>query len=315
MSRIEIIMSTYNGEKYIREQLDSIIRSSFKNWHISVSDDCSSDSTCDILREYVQKYQGKISLHINDSNMGSTVNFLTSLKRVADEDKNREEQTYYMFSDQDDVWLKDKLYVTLKAMKRLERKIGTVKPSLIFTDAVLAGQDLSYIDNSFYKAGHRSVRNLSVSRLLIENRCIGCTVMMNRALVDMVGNDFENVRYHDWWVALIASAFGGIRFLRVPTLLYRQHTGNQVGQGDFSSYVKSRMFDKQDIDNRLADTFAQAEAFYECYKGRLGYKNAMMVNEFSKLPSRSFFMKRYLVLRYRFFKSGLIRNIALLLFI
>jgi len=315
MSRIEIILSTYNGETYIKEQLDSIIRSSFKNWHISVSDDCSTDSTCDILRDYVQKYQGKISLHINDSNMGSTANFLSSLKRVAEETKNQDEQTYFMFCDQDDVWLKDKLYLTLKAMKRLERKIGTVKPSLIFTDAVLAGEDLSYINNSFYKAGHRNIRNLSVSRLLIENRCIGCTVMMNRALVDMVGKDYENIRYHDWWVALIASAFGGIRFLRVPTLLYRQHAGNQVGQGGFASYVKSRMTDRQDIENRLNDTFAQAQAFYECYKGRLGYKNAMVVNEFSKLPSRSFMMKRYLILRYRFFKSGFLRNLALLLFI
>jgi len=315
MNRIEIILSTYNGEKYIREQLDSIIRSSFKNWHISISDDCSTDSTCDILREYVQKYSGRISLHINESNMGYTANFLSALKRAAKEVENDGDQTYFMFCDQDDVWLKDKLYLTLKAMKRLERKIGTVKPSLIFTDAVLAGSDLSYINNSFYKAGRRNVRNLSVSRLLIENRCIGCTIMMNRALVDMIGDKYDNIRYHDWWVALIASAFGGIRFLRVPTLLYRQHGGNQVGQGGFASYVKTRMSDKNDIENRLNDTIAQAQAFYECYKGRLGYKNAMVVNEFSKLPSKSFFMKRFLILRYRFFKSGLLRNIALLLFI
>ncbi|MCR5432074.1 MAG: glycosyltransferase family 2 protein [Lachnospiraceae bacterium] len=315
MNRIEIILSTYNGEEYLREQLDSIIRSSFKNWHISVSDDCSTDSTCDILREYVQKYSSKISMHINDSNMGSTANFLTALKRAAKEETPEGEQTYFMFCDQDDVWLKDKLYVTLKAMKRLERKIGSVKPSLIFTDAVLAGQDLSYIENSFYKAGHRSVRNLSVSRLLIENRCIGCTIMMNRALVELLGNNYENVRYHDWWVALIASSFGGIRFLNVPTLLYRQHSGNQVGQGDFASYVKGRMSRKSDIENRLNDTIAQAQAFYECYKGRLGYKNAMIINEFSRLSSKSFFMKRFLILRYRFFKSGIIRNIALLLFI
>ncbi|MCR4720726.1 MAG: glycosyltransferase family 2 protein [Lachnospiraceae bacterium] len=315
MSRIEIILSTYNGEKYIREQLDSIIRSSFKNWHISISDDCSTDSTCDILREYVQKYSTKISLHINDSNMGSTVNFLTALKRVSREESECGEPVYYMFCDQDDVWLKDKLYVTLKAMKRLERKIGSVKPSLIFTDAVLVGSDLSYIDNSFYKSGHRSVRNLSLSRLLIENKCIGCTIMMNRALVDMLGSKYENVRYHDWWMALIASAFGGIRFLRIPTLLYRQHSGNQVGQSDFSAYVKSRMNSRNDIEHRLAETITQAQAFYECYKGRLGYKNAMVVNEFSKLSSKSFFMKRFLILRYRFFKSGLLRNIALLFFI
>ncbi|MCR5520403.1 MAG: glycosyltransferase family 2 protein [Lachnospiraceae bacterium] len=315
MSRIEIILSTYNGEKYIREQLDSIIRSSFKNWHISVSDDCSTDSTCDILREYVQKYSPKISLHINDSNMGSTANFLTALKRASQEVKHAGEQTYYMFCDQDDVWLKDKLYVTLKAMKRLERKIGTVKPSLIFTDAVLAGPDLSYIDNSFYKSGHRNVRNLSLSRLLIENKCIGCTIMMNKALVDMLGDNYESVRYHDWWMALIASSFGGIRFLRIPTLLYRQHSGNQVGQSGFAAYVKSRLTDRSDIESRLSDTIAQAQSFYECYKGRLGYKNAMIVNEFSKLSSKSFFMKRFLILRYRFFKSGILRNIALLLFI
>ena len=315
MNRIEIILSTYNGEKYIKEQLDSIIRSSFKNWHISVSDDCSTDTTCDIVRDYVAKYSGRISLHINDSNMGSTVNFLTALKRAAREDSNAGDTTYYMFCDQDDVWLKDKLYVTLKAMKRLERKIGSVKPSLIFTDAVLAGADLSYINNSFYKSGHRFVRNLSISRLLIENRCIGCTVMMNRALVDILGDNYDKVRFHDWWVALIASAFGGIRFLRVPTLLYRQHSGNQVGQNGFAAYVRGRASDRKDIENRLSETIAQARAFYECYKGRLSYRNAKIVNEFAGIESKSFFMKRYMILRYRFFKSGLLRNIALLLFI
>lgn len=310
MSTINIILSTYNGEKYLREQLDSIIRSSYKNWKIYISDDCSSDSTCDIVREYISTYGSKIALHVNEHNLGSTANFLSALRRVAAQNKD-ENGAYYMFCDQDDVWLKDKLYITLRAMKKLERKVGSVKPSLIFTDAVLADEKLEYINNSFFRVNRLNVRNLSLSRLLIENRCIGCTIMMNKALVDMVGEPCEGIRYHDWWVALIAAAFGSIRFLNVPTLLYRQHGHNQVGQTDFKTYVKQRESEDGDISKRLDDTFAQAALFHKTFKGRLSYHNSVMISEMARLRGYSFLRKRYTIVRYRFFKSGIIRNLGL----
>jgi len=245
--------------------------------------------------------------------MGSTVNFLTSLKRVSQEVADKD-NAYYMFCDQDDVWLKDKLYWSYKAIKQLERRSGSFKPALIFTDAYVVDKDKNFVAQSFIKQGHLNVRNLSLSRILIENRCIGCTMMMNQALVDMLGDNYDNVRYHDWWMALIAASFGGIRFLRRPTVLYRQHGSNQVGAKGFASYATGRLAG-HDIDVRLDETTSQARAFYNCYKGRLGYKTGAMIDCFANIRSCSCVMKRFRLLKYRFFKSGFIRNLGLFIYI
>ncbi|MBQ7192792.1 MAG: glycosyltransferase, partial [Synergistaceae bacterium] len=125
MSTIDILMATYNGQKFIAEQLDSIFSQTFQDFRLIVRDDGSTDNTCAILEEYSAKYPGRIKI-IHDEAVckSATKNFFEILKHA--------EADYVMFSDQDDVWLKYKVQITLDYMKETERK-NPGKPVLIFT--------------------------------------------------------------------------------------------------------------------------------------------------------------------------------------
>ena len=111
MAEIEIILATYNGEKYLREQLDSVLANTFTDFEIHICDDGSTDGTLEIAREYVEKYS-QITLWENQENQGYTKNFLQAVKR--------ETASYFMFCDQDDIWMPDKIEQTYRAIKEAE---------------------------------------------------------------------------------------------------------------------------------------------------------------------------------------------------
>lgn len=311
MSDVNIILATYNGEKYLREQLDSIMALDYDDFRLFVCDDCSSDSTVDIVNEYIGKYGDKIQLSINENNLGSTLSFLNNLARV---NKTSPAQ-YYMFSDQDDVWLSDKIAISKHVMSRIEARRSKARPILIFNDALVVDHELNYLDRSFYRSNHLKVHKTGFNRMLMENRCIGCTMFMNKALVDLLGETGPDIRYHDWWMALIASAFGTVRFVKAPTIMYRQHGNNQVGQTTMGEYIKKRSSDKEDVRDRLNSTYRQAKFFKSLYYDRLGVIKKRRINAFTALADAGFFRKRFIVLKNRFFKSGLFRNIGLLFYI
>ena len=124
MAEIGIILAAYNGEKYLREQLDSILSNTFKDYEIHICDDGSTDGTIAIAKEYAEKYP-QITLWQNEQNQGYTRNFLKAVQR--------ETFPYFMFCDQDDIWKPDKIEVTYRAMKSAEEKENG--PILVFTDA------------------------------------------------------------------------------------------------------------------------------------------------------------------------------------
>lgn len=307
---VEIILSAYNGERYIGELIDSVLASSYHDFRLNIFDDCSSDSTCEIVSSYHDKFPEKIRLFKNPSNMGSTLSFLSGLARVAEEGGD-----YFMFCDQDDVWLKDKIAITLRTMNRLEKKNGTAVPLLVFTDALLTDENLNYSRASFYKTNHLDVHKTDFARCLMENKCIGCTMMLNRPLALLIEDFGSEIRYHDWWTLLAASAFGYVRFLNVPTILYRQHESNQVGQHSFGEYVKTRLGAKEDVKRRLELTYEQAGFFEQVFGDRLSEKKRKKLKEFNSLKNYRLWKRRRVLIRYGFFKSGLVRNIGLLLFV
>ncbi len=311
MSTVDIILASYNGEKYIREQIESILGSSYKDFRLFVCDDCSTDSTRDIISEYVKANPGKVFLMQNEKNLGSTISFLTNLKKVSLEHP----ATYYMFCDQDDSWLRDKITVAVKHIQHIEKRRGSFIPTLVFSDAIVVDENLNFIHRSFYRTNRLKVRRIRFSRMLIENKCIGCTMLMNSSLVGMLDEVGPEIRYHDWWMALIAAGFGIVRFNRTPTVLYRQHGDNQVGQADFASYAKDRAGKREDVRDRLRRTYDQARLFYDIYADRLPKNKRKHLQSFIKLKDAGFFKRRFIILKNRFFKSGFLRNIGLLFYV
>lgn len=370
MYNVNIIMSVYNGEKYLEEQIESILKSTVSNWKLFIFDDCSTDSSHEIALRYAAKYKHKIIVGENPYNMGSTMSFLYNLSRVSKKVVRNEKikivnglklkakgpkleslkkltfsavgfvkhpllshtkekcTQYYMFADQDDFWLMDKIYLTIRKLKKLERVRGKHKPSMVFTDALLVDENLKFKEKSFYKTNHMRVGRCDLGHFLMENKAIGCTVALNQAAADALRltfpsadnkfkfrNEYDYVRYHDWWMALICSSMGNVRFYHVPTVMYRQHSDNQVGQTDFSSYIKRRASDSDDIRRRINETIAQADCFLRCYGHILKKRKLKVLKRFCKLKEYNPVLKRLIMCRHGFFKSGLLRNIALLFYI
>jgi glycosyltransferase involved in cell wall biosynthesis len=219
---ISICMATYNGEQFLRQQLDSIFAQSNQDWQLLIRDDGSDDNTVHIIEDYAGRLPGKIRLVTDNGNrLGASLNF-GKLLEYADTE-------YIMFSDQDDVWLPNKIELTLNAMKAAEQ-VYPDKPILIHTDLKVIDSELNTIANSmwsyqklFPEAGD------DLSRIMAQNVVTGCTVMMNKkAKAVSIPVPDEAIMY-DWWLALNVCRHGKIIYVSIPSILYRQHSRNRVG--------------------------------------------------------------------------------------
>lgn len=305
MDIVQVVIGTYNGEKFLREQLDSILEGNYADIQIEISDDGSTDSTLDIAREYVSRYEGKVSLYQNEKNLGFRLNFLNALKRSS--------ANYVMCCDQDDVWLPGKIGVTLEKMKSLEQ--GDGKPILVFTDAMMydseSGKDLG----SFFKNGKLNTENVDIAHILMENKCIGCTTMVNKEAVSYLHTLPDSIRVHDWWLAMICATFGKIGFVDEMTIRYRQHGNNIIGGTSFSSYFVNRIASLKKQRQAVYDSFSQGQAFYELFQEQMESDKKKTCQAFAQMPENGYFKRRIYCLKYGFLKTGLLRNVGLLLII
>lgn len=300
-------MAAYNGEAYIEEQVRSILKNGFKDFVIHVYDDGSTDTTRNILRRLSLEYPDKVCFFANEKNKGVIRNFMEGAY-IAD-------SPYVMFCDQDDVWLPDKLSKTLQKMKELESRKGANVPLAVFTDAKVVDKELGEIHPSFHSSSHLDTAKTDLPHLLMENKLIGCTMMINAAMAKRLSIVPKGLRMHDWWIGLIAAALGEMDYLPEATLLYRQHEKNVVGSKSFVGYVGSRLSALGRQRLALKQTEEQAETFLEVFGSELSGKNKAILEAFVTMKTAGFFKKRYLLIKYGFWKTGLLRNIGVFLLI
>ena len=269
---VAILMATYNGEQYISEQIDSILTQTFAEWKLFIHDDGSSDHTVEIIREYASRYPDKIVVVEGAKTGGAKNNFFYLFSKV--------EAPYYMCTDQDDVWLPEKIRITRQAMLALETEHtsapdcsnvhGANKPCLVFTDLTVVDGQLQVIAEKMSAYQGLDCQNVSFNRVLIQNVVTGCTMMANRSLRDELVklNDYRDVLMHDWWAALVAAAFGKMAFVSEPTILYRQHGRNSVGAQNANKfgYMLKRMMQGTEIKESLENTRKQAGLFAKIYE-------------------------------------------------
>ena len=217
-SLIAILMATFNGEKYIREQLDSLISQSCADWTLFVNDDGSSDSTLKILSEYSRLDNRIVVLDLSKKGDACS-NFLSLLAEV--------DAQYYMFCDQDDIWHDDKIEVSLSAMRN-------DKPMIVHTDLRMVDAQGHCIAESFWKNSRIFPHAITEFRHYAST-CVatGCTMLFNRSAKDCVVFNPRHARMHDAWVTLCVAKQGGIVLaLSRPTIDYRQHDSNSIGAPD-----------------------------------------------------------------------------------
>lgn len=219
MSKIAILLATYNGESYLKDQLDSLIKQSYDDWVCYVHDDGSTDRTKEILEYYKRKYSKKFVILNYPSTGSAKANFISLLKYP--------EEEYIMFCDQDDYWVNDKIETELSYILREDPE----KPTVVFSDLTIVDQNLKQISSSYFKYERRNPYATSLIQLLKQNVAAGCTMMINSKLKELAINNTEilNLAMHDWGVMLLATTNGQIRYIDKSTVLYRQHQGNAVG--------------------------------------------------------------------------------------
>lgn len=232
---IAILMSTYNGERYLHEQINSILSQTCEDWQLYVRDDGSKDDTLTILKNYAAEHPKKIHV-VEDvkENMGAGRSFMYLLEVV--------EADYYMFSDQDDVWMNDKIERTLKKVQCMENEFGQEVPIGVFTDLTVVDSNLKVLMPSLWKADNRHPEYIRDFYMQWTNRhaTYGCTQMINRAAKSVVlpYRQFEGVMgAHDNWVEYILIWLGKYDYLEESTILYRQHGTNVVG-ANFGHTIK-----------------------------------------------------------------------------
>lgn len=252
-AKVAILMATYNGEKYLKEQIESILKQDFKNWELFIHDDCSEDKTLGIIKKYCQKYPEKIR-NIEGNSTGCAKNNFFFLMNSIDAD-------YIMFSDQDDYWHSDKIVKTFNEMKRLQEKRGPNIPLLVYTDLDVVDSERHEISASMSHYQGFNIHKRKITDFLAENTVTGCTIMINEPLLNKCKNlkDTSNVIMHDWWLALVAAKYGDISFLNESLIDYRQHGNNSVGTTKYNyEYIFRRLKKGRSIRKRINSTRKQA---------------------------------------------------------
>lgn len=309
---VTILLATYNGGKYLAKQLDSLLRQTYRDIEIVIRDDCSADATRSIIANYIQKYPEKIRFVHSDSPSGSAKNNFFSLLKTDDLRGD-----YFMLCDQDDFWLPDKVELTLALMEVTQAKYPE-KPVLVHTDLIVADSELNEKAPSFIHYQDLHPSRCSLNYLLVQNNITGCTMMFNRRLLELAADikDTSDIMMHDWWMGLIASALGKVEFLEIPTILYRQHGGNDVGAIDVFSrayFIKQlrRVFKP---GSGPLEASLQARTFESCFKHLLSDSQREMVDDFAMLMEFGRIKRLRVTLKYRLFMQSRFRSIMHLIY-
>lgn len=210
--RVSVLLATYNGSRYLPEQLDSIEAQTLPATRIAIRDDGSTDGTLSLLEQWSA---GRPSVQLlRGSRLGATRNFFSLLASPDDDSE------FFAFSDQDDVWLPDKIESAVRCLGRHKAD-----------EPLMYCSRLEYVDKGLQHLGYSIIpRRTDFANALVENVATGCTVVLNRRARDLlVARLPEKALVHDWWCYLVVSAFGIIMYDPTPTVKYRQHANNQIG--------------------------------------------------------------------------------------
>jgi glycosyltransferase involved in cell wall biosynthesis len=219
---VSIGLCTYNGAVYIRKQLQSIQRQTVQPDELVVCDDGSSDPTREIVADFSQSVGFKVRLVCNHTRLGVVRNFEQALRLCRGE--------HIALADQDDIWEAHRLEISLRAMRRIERQKGGCEPVLVHNDMSIINIRDEVIDQSYFRRrGFRHGHPLPLKELVLQNYVTGCSVLVNRPLLQLALPFPEGISIHDWWLALIAASAGTLITLRDPTVRYRSHDQNVLG--------------------------------------------------------------------------------------
>ena len=308
---ITIIMAVYNGQEYIREQLESLKDQTYTEWRLVIRDDRSSDKTAEIVKKFSDEVEQEVIFKVNEKPSGSAKNNFALLINDA------KESDYVMFCDQDDIWKKDKIEITFNKMKQAEERYGRDFPLLVHGDVEVIDENGNINADSMFEMSHINADS-KLPQILIQNHVTGCTMMCNKTLVAGISEyaSSEYIIMHDYLAALYASVFGKIEVIKKPLLSYRQHSGNSVGAKNNNNpvYLLKRLANgRKSYKEAMETSRNQVKFFVEIYRKELAAEKYCeeyeLMSGYASLGSRA---KLYRIMFYKknhIWKNGTIRKI------
>ncbi|MDR6733851.1 glycosyltransferase [Sphingobacterium sp. 2149] len=278
---IDILLATYNGEKFLENQLLSIISQNFKDWRLVVHDDGSSDNTIAILRKY-QSLDSRISI-IEDGVVceSAAKNFLHLLSYVTSE--------YIIFCDQDDIWFESKLQVLFDLIK------NESGPAAAYCNAY-AYNGINITKNKITLYERDSLEN----SLFLNGGIQGCSLMFNRALLDEVIDFPDDIFMHDHFITMAAVSFGKVIYSDHSLMLYRQHANNVTGNVPITTLDRIRSFIKKDVPIIDRHHYEANKSFYIKYRQKLTPNQDIIFKAYLRFPDMNFMRKIFTIIRYNF---------------
>lgn len=314
--KVDVLLATYNGEKYVKEQIDSILGQTYQNIHLIISDDCSSDSTREILKQYENKKN--VTIYYQEKNLGLIKNFEFLMQQVTN--------NLYMLSDQDDIWLPEKIE---KSIETLEKE----NVDLVFGDLEVVDENMNTIYPSF---GDYMLLNKKIKKYInsykvnyLYNCVTGCTILSKKKFIPMILPFPTESKYviHDFWLGTVMAIHGKLAYVEKPYIKYRQHGGNLVGTdkishgfkkmdevrklfinvklGVFGTYVKRQ----ETFPKTLQDLNKKALTYYEMLsqKKNFNFRNWEIFHQLYKTETFIYYIENFIILNMPFLGRGLFK--------
>ncbi len=326
MATVDICLATYNGASFLEAQLASLWAQTDQDFRILARDDGSTDGTQAILATQAVVYPGRFMvLAVSSVGGGARGNFGALLAATT--------APYVACCDQDDVWEPNHIAVLRGAMAVLEASHGRHLPLLVHSDLRVVDLDLNEINPSLWRFQHLDPGRTRLAPLLIQNVVTGCAMLVNRACVQRSLPIPLDCMMHDWWMTLVCAAFGALAAIPKVTVLYRQHDGNTLGAQPSIDlpFLWRRLRDGKllwaqrhgywrglggggrlrDAEFRASITpnLLQSRAFLARFADKLPSEAARTVAAFIALEEAGWWRRRWLVVRYRFWRIGVLRNL------
>lgn len=283
--KVSVVMCTYNGERYLEQQIQSILGQTLQPDEFIVCDDCSTDGTVAILERYQQ--EGKLTYQINAQQLGLINNFKKAVSWSA-------AGNHVALSDQDDIWMTDKLEKSVALLQTMNQTL----PCFVHSDLILVDEQEKVLNNSFRNELGQDKFQHNLESLLFGNFVTGCTVVMNAELKTYFETIPQGIKYHDGWLALAAFTFGQVAEITEPLIRYRKHGSNlSIAAGTkprnrYQSVVDQLIKAIKGKDDFLLLQLETAERFYTSYQAQMSIEKKAHYQRFLALSGKSYLSKK-----------------------
>lgn len=282
---ILILLGTYNGARFLQEQLESIQRQTAIDWTLLIRDDGSRDGTLEILERFSQSDDRIVLLQDLHGRLGVVRNYGELMRKALERQAD-----VIFFSDQDDVWLPSKMSEQVNQIEALQKSYGQATPILVHSDLEVVDAALDRVHRSFMEfQGIANESQWPLQVLLAQNFVTGCATAINRQLLEIATPIPTTAVMHDWWLAVCAAACGKIRYCPTPMTRYRQHGFNEIGAKSWWKLLNPFQTDFRKRWEKgtwtFLQTLAQAMALYQRLLERCGpgiQANAALAEQYAR---------------------------------